>query len=58
MSRLTLLAPETEIQPNGTLVNPLDVVSGEYWGFQKIGEFLPLDYEPPVAAAPTSAKAK
>ncbi|TVT40735.1 carboxypeptidase-like regulatory domain-containing protein [Hymenobacter setariae] len=51
VSRLTLLAPETEIQPNGTLANPLDVVSGEYWGFQKIGEFLPLDYAPPVAAA-------
>jgi hypothetical protein len=53
VSRLTLLAPETEIQPNGTLVNPLDVVSGEYWGFQKIGEFLPLDYAPPVAATAT-----
>lgn len=53
VSRLTLLAPETEIRPNGTLVNPLDVVSGEYWGFQKIGEFLPLDYAPPVAATAT-----
>ena len=53
VSRLTLLAPETEIRPNGTLVNPLDVVSGEYWGFQKIGEFLPLDYAPPVAAVAT-----
>lgn len=50
VSRLILLAPETKIRPNGTLVNPLDVVSGEYWGFQKIGEFLPLDYAPPVAA--------
>lgn len=63
VSRLTLLAPETEIQPNGTLVNPLDVVSGEYWGFQKLGEFLPLDYAPPVAATPAAgptsqAKAK
>ncbi|MFD1871605.1 carboxypeptidase-like regulatory domain-containing protein [Hymenobacter bucti] len=57
VSRLTLLAPETEIQPNGTLANPLDVVSGEYWGFQKMGEFLPLDYAPPVAvAAPAPTK--
>ncbi|RYY15179.1 MAG: carboxypeptidase-like regulatory domain-containing protein [Cytophagaceae bacterium] len=30
---------------------------GEYWGFQKIGEFLPLDYAPPVAAAPATAPA-
>ena len=57
VSRLTLLATETEIRPNGTLVNPLDVVSGEYWGFQKIGEFLPLDYAPPVAAVPTTTSA-
>lgn len=57
VSRLTLLATETEIRPNGTLVNPLDVVSGEYWGFQKIGEFLPLDYAPPVAAVPTTSSA-
>ncbi|RZK22427.1 MAG: carboxypeptidase-like regulatory domain-containing protein [Hymenobacter sp.] len=47
VSRMSLLAPEAEIQPNGTLVNPFDVVTGEYWGFQKIGEFLPLDYAPP-----------
>jgi hypothetical protein len=30
----------------------LDVSPGEYWGFQRIGEFLPADYEPPVAATP------
>ena len=60
VSRLTLLVPETEINPNGTLVNPFDVVPGEYWGFQRIGEFLPLDYEPSVAAtaAPGSSAAK
>ena len=58
VSRLTLVPDETEINANGTLVNPLDVVTGEYWGFQKIGEFLPLDYAPPAAAmpAPTSAQ--
>lgn len=50
VSRLQLLATEVEIQPNGALVNPLEVSPGEYWGFQKIGEFLPADYVPPVAA--------
>jgi hypothetical protein len=59
VSRLSLLAPETELNPSGTLENPFDVGRGEYWGFQRIGEFLPLDYEPPVAAAKrTSAAVK
>ncbi|RZK14458.1 MAG: carboxypeptidase-like regulatory domain-containing protein [Hymenobacter sp.] len=58
VSRLTLVPTETEINANGTLVNPLDVVIGEYWGFQKIGEFLPLDYAPPVEAKATSAQLK
>jgi hypothetical protein len=59
VSRLTLVVPEAELNANGTLVNPFDVVPGEYWGFQRIGEFLPLDYEPPVAAAKrTSAAVK
>jgi hypothetical protein len=53
VSRLMLLANETEINENGTLVNPFDVAPGGYWGFQRIGEFLPLDYEPPVAAKAT-----
>ncbi len=57
VSRLILLAPETKIRPNGSLVNPLDVVTGEYWGFQKIGELLPLDYTPPGAASPAPAAA-
>jgi hypothetical protein len=60
VSRLTLVVPEAEINPNGTLANPFDVVPGEYWGFQRIGEFLPLDYAPPVAtkAAPGTSAAK
>jgi hypothetical protein len=53
VSRLMLLATETEINDNGTLVNPFDVAPGGYWGFQRIGEFLPLDYAPPVAATAT-----
>jgi hypothetical protein len=52
VSRLMLLVPETEINANGTLVNPFDVAPGGYWGFQRIGEFLPLDYEPPVKPTP------
>jgi hypothetical protein len=61
VSRLSLLAPETELNPNGTLENPFDVGRGEYWGFQRIGEFLPLDYAPPVSPtrpATTQAKVK
>ena len=60
VSRLTLVVPEAEINPNGTLANPFDVVPGEYWGFQRIGEFLPLDYAPPVAtrAAPGTSALK
>ena len=48
VSRLKLQGREAEIQANGTLLNPLDVFNGEYWGFEKIGEFLPVDYVPPT----------
>ncbi|WP_035561521.1 carboxypeptidase-like regulatory domain-containing protein [Hymenobacter sp. IS2118] len=57
VSRLKLRGRQAEIQPNGSLMNPLDAYNGEYWGFERIGEFLPVDYVPPSAsAAPTSAK--
>jgi hypothetical protein len=46
VSRLKLQGKEAAIQANGTLLNPLDVFNGEYWGFEKIGEFLPVDYAP------------
>jgi hypothetical protein len=46
VSRIRLQVPEAEIRPNGTLRNPADVSTGEYWGFEKVGEFLPLDYQP------------
>jgi hypothetical protein len=55
VSRLRLQTREAEIRPNGTLRNPADVSTGEYWGFEKMGEFLPLDYQPP-ALAPAPAK--
>ncbi len=48
VSRLKLRGREAEIQANGSLMNPLDVFIGEYWGFEKIGEFLPVDYVPPT----------
>lgn len=44
VSRIRLQVPEAEIRANGTLRNPADVSTGEYWGFEKVGEFLPLDY--------------
>ena len=47
VSQLILLVPEIEIQPNGQLVNPLAVFTDEYWGFEKMGEFLPINYQPP-----------
>ena len=46
-SVLHLRLPEVEIQPFGALVEPLGTLSEEYWGFEKVGEMLPLDYEPP-----------
>ncbi|MDO7887357.1 carboxypeptidase-like regulatory domain-containing protein [Hymenobacter cheonanensis] len=55
VSRLRLQTREAEIRPNGALRNPADISTGEYWGFEKMGEFLPLDYQPP-ALAPAPAK--
>ncbi|TPG67481.1 carboxypeptidase-like regulatory domain-containing protein [Hymenobacter nivis] len=57
VSRLRLQGQEAEIQANGSLVNPFDVSAGEYWAFEKIGEFLPLNYVPPVTLAPAPAPA-
>ncbi|MBU6121012.1 carboxypeptidase-like regulatory domain-containing protein [Hymenobacter siberiensis] len=52
VSQLKLLEPEVEIQPNGQLTNPMAVFTDEYWGFEKMGEFLPVNYLPPASAAP------
>ncbi|HEX8328258.1 MAG TPA: carboxypeptidase-like regulatory domain-containing protein [Hymenobacter sp.] len=48
VSVLVPLLPEIEIQPNGQLANPLAVFTDEYWGFEKMGEFLPVNYLPPA----------
>lgn len=51
VSELVPLLREVEIQPNGQLANPLAVLTEEYWGFEKMGEFLPVNYQPPTAAS-------
>jgi hypothetical protein len=38
--------PEAELEPSGAPLAPLAFMTEGYWGFQKIGEFLPLDYVP------------
>jgi hypothetical protein len=51
VSRLKLQGREAEIQANGSLINPLEAYVGEYWGFEKLGEFLPVDYQPPASGS-------
>ncbi|MFY7909677.1 MAG: carboxypeptidase-like regulatory domain-containing protein [Emticicia sp.] len=46
VSILTLLEPKTLIESTGHLVNPLAVLFEGRWGIEKMGEFLPIDYEP------------
>jgi hypothetical protein len=56
-SVLHLQLPEAEIQSFGALVVPLGALSEGYWGFEKVGEMLPLDYVPP-APSPQPAPVK
>lgn len=49
-SVLHLLRPQVPLQPNGLPENPLDLVTEGYWGFEKMGEFLPVDYWLPASA--------
>jgi len=51
VSQLVLMQREVEIQPNGQLADPLAVFTDEYWGFEKMGEFLPVNYQPPAPAS-------
>ena len=48
VSQLVLMPREIEIEPNGQLANPLAVFTDGYWGFEKMGEFLPVNYLPPA----------
>jgi len=50
VSQLVLMQPEIEIEPNGQLANPLAVFNDEYWGFERMGEFLPHNYLPPLVS--------
>lgn len=51
VSVLHLLLPQVLLQANGQATNPLGVLTEGYWGFEKIGEFLPVNYQLPL---PTS----
>ena len=46
VSILTLLEPQTLIETNGHLSSPLAILFEGHWGNEKMGEFLPIDYEP------------
>ncbi|WP_210518709.1 carboxypeptidase-like regulatory domain-containing protein [Hymenobacter terricola] len=58
VSRLKLQDGEAEIQADGSVINPLEVSVGDYWGFEKIGEFLPYDYVPSAEPAPVMPESK
>jgi len=44
-SVFSLLAAHAELEASGTFLNPLDVVFEGYWGWEKVGDMLPLDYQ-------------
>ncbi len=46
VSILTLLEPKTLIESTGHLLSPLSILFEGHWGYEKMGEFLPIDYEP------------
>lgn len=37
---------EVAFESSGYLINPLGIVTNGYWGFEKLGDMLPTDYEP------------
>jgi hypothetical protein len=54
ISRLLLLEPGVEITADGQLASPHAFLVDSYWSFEKIGEFLPFDYQLPTST-PVSA---
>ena len=46
VSRMTLYDQRVLINPKGLFHNPLDVFLEGYWGFKKVPDQLPLDYQP------------
>lgn len=51
-STLYLLQPEVGLLPNGQVAEPLAVFTEGYWAFEKLGEFLPVDYAPDPPLVP------
>ncbi|MHC2990132.1 hypothetical protein OB13_00425, partial [Pontibacter sp. HJ8] len=46
-SVLSLKADHVLLDKNGSIYQPLDVLFEGYWGFEKLGDMLPLDYTLP-----------
>jgi hypothetical protein len=34
------------LEEMGNIIEPLDVLFEGYWGWEKLGDMLPLDYQP------------
>lgn len=45
ISYLRLLAPEVDVDRNGNVEAPMDVIVEQYWGWEKMAEMLPLDFK-------------
>ncbi len=45
-SALVITKPHPYVLPTGQVINPLDIFFEGYWGYEKMAETLPLDYEP------------
>ena len=44
ISYLRLLAPKVNVDANGNVEAPMDVIVEQYWGWEKMAEMLPLDF--------------
>ncbi len=45
-SRMILLKKNAILDPSGTIIQPLDIFLDGYWGYEKVADTLPLDYQP------------
>jgi hypothetical protein len=45
-SKIILFAENVLLDPSGIFIEPLDVFTEGYWGYEKIADALPLDYIP------------
>ncbi len=48
ISTLNLQQNQAELDVNGSFINPLAAIFAGYWGWEKIGNILPLDYQSQV----------